>query len=213
MALCAARTWEHTVPVSSAGGSPEPPSDQQPAAGQPTSHWITRWQTLLVAVVTAVSAIAVAAISVSGKGSGGSTTSPASTAPVTPSAIEKLEAKIRNVQYSLQQDGSRVITLFGDIEGLTAPGSAEELSKIYAFADPVGGSDSRVYRSDPLAVAINGSWQAVIKILSSDKRDVDVYLGTLNRGVPAGIPGPGFTTVGKGDVTQRSETTRVNAPD
>jgi transposase len=41
----------HTVVVTSAGGSAEPPSADRPA-GQPTSGpWITRWQTVLVGCV------------------------------------------------------------------------------------------------------------------------------------------------------------------
>src|SRR5690349_18636319 len=97
------RLWRDTMPVSSGGGPTDPAGGERPPAGQsPSGHWITRWQTVLVAVVTAASAITVAIVSAQGKDDAVTPIVPATTPAVplsTTTQPVQLTPEIKSVQY------------------------------------------------------------------------------------------------------------------
>jgi hypothetical protein len=226
------RVRRHTVPVSSGGGTAEPPSGDRPPAGQPpTGHWITRWQTLLVAVVTAVSAIVVAGIGLLGKDDSSSPqSSPVSTTAAATTTVQpQPEATIKRIDYSSGSDGSLVITVSGTSDGL----SISVLQHVRAFAQPIGQTANiSVYLSGPVSLDAAGSWRAQIQIRPPEIRPVSVFLGTIDAvpsvgpgksvsiervaGLPATPAGPagggGGPTMVAPKVKSISEPTRVSLP-
>jgi hypothetical protein len=208
--------------VADSGETPESPRrDQQNAPPTAPGPWITRWQTVVVAVITAISGILVTAITVFGNDKGDTSPTPAAvptvvTSPTTsanlepqavpPPQVPEASAKIQNIQFSTKDDGTRVITVAGSVDRAAVVSSPTDLDDYRAFAQPVNPATAQgdlpdgpkvgavgdlsqsaiVYLSDRLRISDDGSWQAVINIVATEKRDLDVFMGVIQRGSVAG---------------------------
>jgi hypothetical protein len=212
-----------------------------PAAPGP---WITRWQAVLVAAVTAIGGITVAAITVS-NGKDAPSQSPATvvtSAPApsstsnpeptkspgtaaSPLAPPKPPASLQSVAYRSEPDGGRRVIVSRLLESIIILSPPSNVYDYRAFAQPVNpvGSEGNggpivIYLSDRLQIAPGGSWQATIMIASTEKRDLDVYMGVLQPGArPDNLVAGGHQLLGDDTKPNTlyqvlSERTRVSQP-
>jgi hypothetical protein len=186
--------------VSTPGGEqPAPPAGQSPA-----SPWITRWQTVLVAGVTALGAVAVALVTAFGGSSSAQPKASGAVAEVDSAPLgsapsievedldrqrAQLNAEIRRTRFDSSTEGTRTIIVSGVVNGFRDAIAAGLSIPIYrVVAEPVDspqldstlGLPSVVYFSDLVQIQPDGSWEAKILIPVEDRRDVDVYMAACS---------------------------------
>ena len=157
---------------------PQPDSIQGAGPGSPKRHWITQWQTIVVAIIAATASIGVALIGVKAGDTGnrpessdGNISFTSGTPLLDP--VRPHEVTISSVQISAAPNGGRVFTVTGDqgipriddyvIHIIGRPVNARSVLGSYAW-----------YASEPANLGSDGSWVARMEIDSSEMRDIVV---------------------------------------
>jgi hypothetical protein len=151
----------------------------QPSPAQ--GSWITRWQTIVVTLITAAATIVAALIGVTYHGD-------ENKSPATQNqGIQPALAAITSTLFAAAPSGGRIIA----IRGTVRPPEARD-GNIYALARPVNGQPplhgQNWYVSNAAVIKPDGSWDTYINVDPSEKRDLAIQAAFFDSiPCPAGV--------------------------
>ncbi|MET0764630.1 MAG: hypothetical protein ABWY29_07170 [Blastococcus sp.] len=159
----------------------------------PSGGWLTKWQTLVAAIIAGIAAVAAAWI-------GSNADAPSSGSSASASATDAdVEVLIADIQISPERDAYRTITLTGRISPFDP--AEPPPGKIYGFARPVDGgpvvAEKSIYwyvSQEEATPDVHGSWTTSILVGPNETRDLKIT-ASIMRG-PADIPGSGRARAG-----------------
>ncbi len=185
------------------GGEPPGAAAGQPGTTPPPATptpWITRWQAVLVAIVTAVGGIAVAVIAAVNQQESKPVEVPPEPVTVTtptigsdpqssqkpPGKWAQLDATVSRTQLQVRADGTWTVTVSGTMEGFREAVILGLRFPTYrVVVDPVNATSGSepsetVYFSGPLAIRPDGSWEEEVRISTKDPPQFNVYIAACS---------------------------------